>query len=82
MATVNARRFALALRKARLAAYYATHSTLQTRQNMGMFKKILLIAGAEKEDIVKTAMFGKVTPEVPASVLQLHHDVTVILSKS
>jgi glucosamine-6-phosphate deaminase len=45
-------------------------------------KKILLIAGAEKEDIVKTAMFGKVTPEVPASVLQLHPDVTVILSKS
>lgn len=44
--------------------------------------KILLIAGADKKDIVQEAMFGKVTPQVPASVLQLHKDVTVILCKN
>ena len=43
-------------------------------------KKILLIAGPDKAEIVEKTCFGKVTPEVPASVLQLHPDVTVILS--
>lgn len=31
-----------------------------------------------KADIVKKAFFGPVTPEVPASVLQLHNDVTLV----
>ena len=45
-------------------------------------KKILLIAnGPAKADIVKTAFFGPITPRVPASILQLHPDVTVIFSK-
>lgn len=41
--------------------------------------KILLIAGADKTDIIEKSLYGKVTPEVPASVLQLHKNVTVIL---
>ncbi len=40
--------------------------------------KILLIAGADKRAIVEEALYGKVTPQVPASALQLHRDVTVI----
>ncbi len=44
-------------------------------------RRILLIAGEEKKDIIHEAMYGKVTPSVPASVLQLHHDVTVITCK-
>lgn len=40
--------------------------------------KIVLIAGVDKAEIVHEAMYGKVTPHVPASVLQLHKDVTVI----
>ena len=40
--------------------------------------KIVLIAGADKAEIVQEALYGKVTPQVPASVLQLHKDVTVI----
>lgn len=44
--------------------------------------KILLIAGKEKKEIIEEALFGKVTPQVPASVLQLHKDVTVIICKS
>lgn len=41
-------------------------------------RRILLIAGADKKAILEEALTGKVTPWVPASVLQLHRDVTVI----
>lgn len=42
-------------------------------------KKILLIVNGEaKADIVAKAFFGPVTPEVPASVLQLHNDVVIV----
>lgn len=32
----------------------------------------------DKADIVERAFFGPVTPEVPASILQLHNDVTLV----
>lgn len=41
-------------------------------------KKILLVGGADKKEIIEKAIYGDVTPEVPASALQLHKDVTVI----
>ena len=42
-------------------------------------KKILLIVNGEsKKDILRRSLFGPVTPEVPASILQLHPDLTVI----
>lgn len=42
-------------------------------------RKILVIVnGEDKAAIVKKAFFGPVTPQVPASVLQLHPDVTLI----
>ena len=42
-------------------------------------KKILLIAsGRNKRDIVEKAFFGPITPKIPASILQLHPDITVI----
>lgn len=42
-------------------------------------KKILLIAnGPDKKDIIEKAIYGPITPNVPASVLQLHPDLTVI----
>lgn len=45
-------------------------------------KKVLLIAnGAAKKEIVQKAFFGPITPEVPASVLQLHPDLTVVFSE-
>lgn len=44
--------------------------------------KILLIAGADKKEIVEKAFYGPVTPEIPASVLQLHRNVTVILCEN
>ena len=46
-------------------------------------KKILLVVNGEgKADIVAKAFFGPVTPEVPASILQLHRDVTIVADKA
>ena len=40
-------------------------------------KKILIVAsGEDKAEIVQKAFFGPITPQVPASVLQHHNDVT------
>ncbi len=45
-------------------------------------KKIILLAsGREKAEIIAKALAGKITPAVPASILQKHPDVTVILDK-
>ena len=45
-------------------------------------KKILLIAsGKGKRDILEKAFYGPITPEIPASILQLHPDITVIYSE-
>lgn len=42
-------------------------------------KKILVVVtGEDKADIVKKAFFGPVTPHVPASILQMHPDVTIV----
>ena len=42
-------------------------------------KKILIVVNGEnKADIVERAFFGPVTTEVPASILQLHNDVTLV----
>lgn len=42
-------------------------------------KRILVIvSGNAKAAIVKRSLFGPVTPEVPASVLQLHNNVTLV----
>ena len=40
-------------------------------------KKILIVAsGEDKAEIVQKAFVGPITPQVPASVLQHHNDVT------
>ncbi len=46
-------------------------------------KKILLIAnGAAKKEILHKAFFGPITPRIPASILQLHPDITVVYSEN
>lgn len=46
-------------------------------------KKILLIAsGSAKKEILDKAFFGPITPQIPASILQLHPDITVIYSEN
>ena len=42
-------------------------------------RKILLVAcGEDKAEALQSSFFGPVTPQIPASILQLHQDVTVI----
>lgn len=45
-------------------------------------KRILLIAsGKDKAEIVKKAFCGPIDPRVPASILQIHPDVTIVLDE-
>lgn len=45
-------------------------------------KKILMVvSGENKEQILKEALTGPITPKNPASILQVHPDVTVIFTK-
>ncbi len=46
---------------------------------MGAAKIILLASGESKAEAVKEMLSGKVTTRVPASFLQLHRDVTVLV---
>ncbi len=42
-------------------------------------KKILLVvSGGDKAEILKEVVYGAVTPSVPASILQMHNDVTIV----
>lgn len=43
---------------------------------------ILLASGKEKADAVAGMVSGKITPELPASVLQLHPNVTIIVDEA
>lgn len=71
------------------ARFFASRDDVPTTAiTMGMggimsAKKVLLIAnGKGKKDIVEKAFFGPITPELPASILQLHPDLTVIYSEN
>lgn len=48
-------------------------------KNIMMAKKILLmVSGKNKAEILKKVLTGPITPQVPASILQLHNDVIVV----
>lgn len=45
-------------------------------------KRVLMVVnGLEKAGILKKALCGPITPQVPASILQLHPDFTVVADK-
>lgn len=49
---------------------------------MEFSKHIVLLAnGEEKADAIQQMAEGPVTPDMPASILQTHHNVTVIVDK-
>ena len=71
------------------ARFFASASEVpQTAVTMGLggimqAKKILLIASGEgKADAVQAMMSGKITTDCPASMLQMHRDVTVIIDEA
>ncbi len=55
--------------------------TMGIKTIMQAKKIVIIVNGAEKAQIVKDAFFGPITPKVPASVLQLHNDVTLVADK-
>lgn len=71
------------------ARFFDSEADVPTKAiTMGMMsimqaKKVLLVAnGAAKKEILEKAFYGPITPLVPASILQLHPDVTVIYSEN
>lgn len=45
-------------------------------------KVLVIVSGEDKAEIVAKAFTGEVTPQVPASILQMHQDVTVVADKA
>jgi glucosamine-6-phosphate deaminase len=53
--------------------------TMGTKSIMSCKKILLLASGESKADAMKGTVEGRITPQLPASILQLHNDVTFIL---
>ena len=52
-------------------------------KNIMQARKILVVAsGEDKADALYNAVHGEITPEVPASILQLHNDVTIVADEA
>ena len=52
-------------------------------KNIMQAKKILVVvSGEDKADILKEVLYGPITPKVPASILQLHNDVTIVADEA
>jgi len=60
----------------RLAYTMGIKSIMQAR------KILLVVNGENKADILRKAFLGPVTPEVPASILQLHNSVTLVADEA
>lgn len=56
--------------------------TMGIKTIMNAKKVLVVVSGEDKAKIVKEAFFGPVTPKVPASILQLHKDVVVIVDEA
>ncbi|MCL2526966.1 MAG: glucosamine-6-phosphate deaminase [Defluviitaleaceae bacterium] len=56
------------------------HALTMGIHSIMMAKRILLLAsGASKAEIIRQTIYGPITTQVPASLLQLHQDVTIIV---
>lgn len=52
-------------------------------KNIMQAKKILVIvSGADKAGILDSVLHGPITPKIPASILQLHNDVTFVADEA
>ena len=55
--------------------------TMGVKAIMQAKKIVMVVSGAEKAEILEKVLFGPVTPEIPASILQLHTNVTVVADR-
>ena len=49
---------------------------------MAAKKIVMIVTGADKKEILKKTFWGPVDPQVPASILQFHPDVTLICDEA
>ena len=74
--------------KANSRFFDSTVSVPKSAISMGMgiimqAKKILLLcSGESKAEILYKSLYGKIDPKVPASILQLHSNITVVADKA
>ncbi len=68
----NARFFASASEVPKEAYTMGIQSIMQAK------KILVMVCGKDKKEIVQKAFYGSITPQVPASVLQLHPDVILV----
>jgi glucosamine-6-phosphate deaminase len=52
--------------------------TLGIKAIMQARKILMVVSGEDKAEILYRALFGPITPSVPASIIQLHPDLTVV----
>ena len=52
--------------------------TMGIKTIMQARKVLVVVSGADKAEILKKVVEGPITPQVPASILQLHNDVTIV----
>lgn len=52
--------------------------TMGIKSIMQARKILVVVSGADKAAILKEILHGPITPAVPASILQLHNDVTIV----
>ena len=72
----NARFFASADEVPRQAMTMGIQTIMQAK------KVLVAVSGKDKAEIVKKAFTGPVTPDVPASILQMHPDVILVGDKA
>ena len=72
----NARFFASADEVPRQALTMGIKTIMQAK------KVLVVVSGKDKAEIVRKAFTGPVTPEVPASILQMHSDVILVADEA
>ena len=72
----NARFFASADEVPRQALTMGIQTIMQAK------KVLVVVSGKDKAEIVKKAFTGPVTPQVPASILQMHSDVILVADEA
>lgn len=68
-------------------AYFMRHNLFDSvnikLENIMQARSILLIASGEaKAEAMYQALFGPITPTVPASILQLHNNVSIVADEA
>ena len=56
--------------------------TMGIKSIMQAKKILIIVSGKNKAEAVKNYLFGPITPAVPASILQLHNDVTIVADEA